>query len=99
MADTTTELVNKAHKHALIALICWICIITCLIGLIFQIILVLDLMKMDDSQVKDRKLLLILAIIGIFYAGVILDIIILFKLRPDTINVIKNDAKNLAKKI
>lgn len=101
MAETSSanELINKAHKHALIALICWICIITCLIGLIFQIILVMDIMNMNDNEVKDRKLLLILAIVGIFYAGVILDIIILFKLRPDTIDVIKNDAKNLAKKI
>ena len=54
---------------------------------------------MTDEQCKDRKLLLILAIVGIFYAGIILDVIIAFKLRPDTIDVVKNGAKDLAKKI
>lgn len=93
------DLLNKAHKHAIWAFFMWLFVITCIIGLIFQILLVLDLMNMNDEQCKDRKLLLILAIVGIFYAGLILDIIIAFKLRPDTIDVVKSGAKDLAKKI
>ena len=79
------DIIQKAHRHAILAIIFWLLIITFLVALIFQILLVLDLLRLNEKEVPDRQLLLILAIIGIFYAGWILNIIIAVKLRSITL--------------
>lgn len=98
MDQNKVELIKKAHLHAILAIIFWLLIITFVIGFIFQILLVLDLLKLDEKDLPDRQLLLILAIIGIFYAGWILNIFVAYKLRIDTVQLINNHNK-LAKRI
>ena len=88
------DLLQKAHKDAILAIIFWVLIVTCFIGFIFQILLVLDLLKLNDEDCQDRQLLLILAIIGIFYAGWILNIIIASKLHSNTLKLAKSKSKN-----
>ena len=95
----TIDIIQKAHKHAVLAIIFWLLIITFFIGFIFQILLVLDLLKLDEKEVPDRQLLLILAIIGIFYAGWILNIIIAFKLRSITAQIAQNNHSKIAARI
>lgn len=80
----TIQIIRKAHRDAVLAIIFWILIFTFLVAFIFQILLVIDLLKLDERRVPDRQLLLILAIIGIFYAGWILNIIIAVKLHSIT---------------
>lgn len=75
---------KKAHTYAIVAIILWVFCITFLIAFIFQILLVVTLFKLDQKDCPDRTLMLILAIIGIFYAGWILNIIIAAKLRSNT---------------
>ena len=95
----TIDIIQKAHKHAVLAIIFWLLIITFFIGFIFQILLVLDLLKLDEKEVPDRQLLLILAIIGIFYAGWILNIIIAVKLRSITAQMAQNNHREIAARI
>ena len=93
------DLLQKAHKHAILAIIFWLLIITCFVAFIFQILLVLDLMKLNEEDCPDRQLLLILAIIGIFYAGWILNIIIASKIHSNTLKLAQNKAKNYIDRI
>lgn len=95
MDQSKVELIKKAHLHAILAIIFWLLIITFIIGFIFQILLVLDLLKLDAKDLPDRQLLLILAIIGIFYAGWILNILIAYKLRVDTYQYVNKANRNL----
>lgn len=97
------DVVRQAHRHAVLAIIFWLFIITCIIGLIFQILLILDLQKLDEKSYPNKGMLTILAIIGIFYFGLILDIYIAIKVRPSNINSIgasiKDASDSLMKKI
>ena len=97
------DVVRQAHRHAVLAIIFWLLIITCIIGLIFQILLIFDLQKLDEKDYPNRGMLVILAIIGIFYFGLILDIYIAIKVRPSNINSIgasvKDACDSLMKKI
>ena len=87
------DLLKKAHKDAILAIIFWVLIITFIVGFIFQILLVLDLLKLNDEDCQDRQLLIVLAIIGIFYAGWILNIIIASKIHSNTLKLAQNKVK------
>lgn len=93
------DLLQKAHKDAILAIIFWVLIITSVVGFIFQILLVLDLMKLDDKDCPSRQLLLILAIIGIFYAGWILNIIIASKIHYTTLELAQSKTKQYSDRI
>lgn len=88
------DVVRQAHRHAVLAIIFWLLIITCIIGLIFQILLIFDLQKLDEKTYPNRGMLMILAIIGIFYFGLIFDIYIAIKVRPSNINSIGSSVKD-----
>lgn len=87
------DLLQKAYKDAILAIIFWVLIITCFVGFIFQILLVLDLLKLNDEDCQDRQLLIVLATIGIFYAGWILNIIIASKIHSNTLKLAQNKVK------
>lgn len=91
--EVNIDLLKKAHKDAILAIIFWILIITFIVGFIFQILLVLDLLKLNDEDCQDRQLLIVLAIIGIFYAGWILNIIIASKIHSNTLKLAQNKVK------